>query len=162
MEFLLRVLWLSFLGVHGETTDCPMLQESQLGNTSMLSSEGLLAAALLAQSGVADVSLQILESHTVCLGQGAKRDRYRSVSLMVRYAEWSNGTEKTVQVEYQCSSGEWGFGNQTSVTSKPEGNLTTPLRTDCSLCIKPGRLGGVEVSAEEHCLCKRGVGWGWS
>ena len=142
--------------LQGQTTDCSMLEDSQLGNTSALSTEGLLAAALRAQSGDANVSLQILEANTVCLGQGTVRDAYHSVSVVVRYRE-VNDTEQLVQVEYQCTNGEWGFGNESSASTIPEGNVTTALRRDCSLCIEPDLSpdGGMQVSAEEHCLRKK-------
>ena len=156
---LLRFFWLSatlsLLGARGQTTDCPLLQDSQLGNTSALATEGLLAAALRAQSGDDNVSLQILEANTVCLGQGTVRDAYHSVSVVVRYRE-VNDTEQLVQVEYQCTNGEWGFGNESSVSTIPEGNVTTALRRDCSLCIEPDLSpdGGMQASADEHCVGK--------
>lgn len=151
--FSIAVLMLSPL--HGHRTDCSMLQESQLGNASALSTEGLLAAALKDQFGDVNVSLQILEANTVCLGQGSVRDTYHSVSVVVRYSE-ANDTEQLVQVEYQCTDGEWGFGNESSVTTIPEGNVTTALRTDCSLCTVPDLSPDeVEVSEEEHCLRKK-------
>ena len=128
------------------SADCPMLQDDQLGNTSALSPEGLLPQALMAESGDADpLSILILETNTVCLGQGTVRDTYRSVSVIVSYME-SNSTEVTVQVEYQCVNGSW---DMPSVTQDPMGDLTTALRTDCALCNVSG-----PASAEEHCIRK--------
>ncbi len=129
-----------------------MLQDSQLGNTSLLSTEGLLAETLQMASGEAGhPSFQILETNTVCLGQGTVRDAYRSVSVVVKYRS-SGGVEEIVQVEYQCINGEWGFDTP-SLTNNPEGNLTTALRTDCALCIAPDQSPG-SVSEGEHCMCK--------
>lgn len=134
------------------STDCRTLQDSDLGNTSMLSTDGLLAEALRAEN--ADIPLQILESNTVCLVQGTIRDMYMSVSLVVRY-RIANGTELVVQVEFMCSNNMWGNKNPVpSVTLSPEGNLSTPLRTDCSGCSKPESTSDLASSPEQHCVCK--------
>ena len=154
-ELVLRVLWALLMLVPlacSQSSNCPLLLDSQLGDTSNTSTEGLLAEALREESGGDDVSLQILETQTVCLSQGTVKDTYHSVSVVVRYRE-SGGMEEEVQVEYQCTDGEWGFGNQSSVTLEPVGNLSTALRTDCSLCIKPNI--SAESTAEEHCVCKK-------
>ena len=117
---------------------CEMLKDSDLGNTSIPSSEGLLAA----HQGF---RLQILETHTVCLGQGVLKNRYRSVSVLVRYRK-EDDSEEVVQVEYQCEKNEWV---KPSVTSPPRANFSTPLRTDCALC-SPESFAEEPIS-DQHC-----------
>ena len=146
---------LSFLAVHGQAAICPMLRESQLGNATTLSTEGLLVDTLRSQPENAGLSLQILESHIVCLGQGRIRNTYHSVSVVVRYFGSLSRSVQAVQVDYQCIGGEWGYDTDPSITNNPVGTQSTALRTDCSLCIKPDLSpDGVAASAEEHCICK--------
>lgn len=161
IQLLVRVLCvsslpLSFLAAQGEAAICPMLRQSQLGNVATLSAEGLLVDTLRSQPENAGLSLQILESHTVCLGQGTIRNTYRSVSVVVRYFGSISRSVQEVQVEYQCIGGEWGSARDPSITKNPVGGLTSALRTDCSFCIKPDLSpDGTEASAREHCICKK-------
>lgn len=122
------------------TDNCEMLQESDLGNTSIPSTEGLLAA----QQGFL---LQILETHTVCLGQATLMNHYRSVSVVVRYRR-ENGSEEVVQVEYQCVNNEW-VGDMLP-TSPPRANFSTPLRTNCSKCTPEPLFDGAPIE-DQHC-----------
>ena len=136
--------------------DCAMLQESELGNTTALSKTGLLTDALAVLSGNASLLYQLLEFNTVCLGQGSVRDTYRSISLIVRYAN-NGGTESTMQLHFQCRSGAWniaaeGFGPTANAVTAAGGTLTTALRTDCYVCLDPHGLPAGLVSMEEHCL----------
>lgn len=128
--------------------DCRELRDVDLGDTNTPSTTGLLASALAAGSGEVNPTIQILESNKVCLGQGAVRDTYGTVSLVVSYFKALN-VNLTVQVEYQCTEGVWGFDSQPSVTTAPQASLTTVLRRDCIFCLKPGL--GATVTPEEHC-----------
>ena len=127
--------------------DCPMVQESDLGNTTEFSNVGLLADAL----ADASLSYQLVQYNTVCLGQGKARDLYRSTSLVVRYLD-SAGGDKTQQLHLQCDDGTWstsGFG----VVTAADATLTTSLRKDCLLCSgSPTFLGSQGL--EHHCLGK--------
>ena len=154
-------LWIAYVLVTFELAsaqydDCAMLQESELGDTTALSSTGLLADALAIQSGDAPLMYQLLEFNTVCLGQGSVRDTYRTISLIVRFRD-SGGTESTMQLHFQCGSGAWnipadGFGSSANAVTAAGGTLTTALRTDCFLCLDPSLAPAGQVSVEEHCL----------
>lgn len=124
---------------------CPIVQESDLGNTTQLSSAGLLADAL----ANASLSYQLLEYNTVCLGQGTARDLYRSTSLVVRYLD-SEGREETWQLHFQCAGGTWSTSGIDVVTTA-DATLTTGLRKDCYLCIAPSTFPGITLD-DHHCL----------
>ena len=133
-------------------TECTELQARDLGSTSALSSTGLLASTIGATAGEAsNPNIQILEINTVCLAQGAVRNRYRSSSVVVRYRRENVG-EVIAQVEYQCVNGAWNFGSSPVVnTTNLTATLTTPLRSDCIICISPGLAQTVSVTDTEHC-----------
>ena len=158
-RLLLMVLCLSSLVpvVPGQIliSQCAMLQESQLGNTTALSTEGLLAEALVISGGDADLpSVQILDHNFVCLAQGRVRDTFRSVSVVVKYKK-SDDVELEVQIDFRCTEEEWVVNtNAVGVTHNPEANLTTPLRTDCFFCSSDPLH--FDFSPTEHCLSKDG------
>ena len=145
---------LSLSAVNGQYSDCSMLQASELGDNTTLSSDGLLAEALNARSQ-ATLTYQLLESNTVCLAQGTVRDSYRSTSLVVRYRD-SVGDESTMQLHLQCIDGDWrerNFGFSDNAISTADGSLTTPTRRDCLVCASPAtQIIGSSVSTQEHCL----------
>ncbi len=137
--------------------DCPEFQPSNLGNTTAPSSVGLLADMLRVSAGDTDSnpSVQIREVNVVCLVQGTVRDTYRSVSLVVRYLRASDSMEVIAQMEYQCMSGVWEFQGSAVVTDDPLANFTTPVETDCILCIVQSAAPPLAVVTEvEHCLSK--------
>lgn len=154
LQFWVTLLHLSMLaiGTQGQvfSMNCPPLQDSQLGNTSMPSTEGLLAETLKAESGNAEREpVQILGSNPVCLVQGTMRDTYQAISIVVRYL--SNGVEMVLQAEYMCNDMEWGFGGSgVSLTHEVMATLNTTVLTNCSLCAPPA-VGGSPI---EHCICK--------
>ena len=140
---------------------CPMLQMDDLGNSSTFSSTGLLAEALVA-SGEVNVSVQLVDFHMVCLGQGAMRDTFQTISVVVVYRNASDGINYTVQVEYICGIGmmwSWdilantGQGGISSLSFNPSATLLTPRRLDCSLCVNPSIAPGtLVVTTLEHCI----------
>lgn len=132
--------------------DCLILQPSDLGDTSAPSSVGLLAETLAAEFGTGPPSIQILEINPVCLAQGTMRDRYRSISIVVRYLRAADNMEVEVQVEYDCNnaSGQWRFNPTVAVTVNPEVTLATAVRTNCILCGNSRQVTTVELN-ENHC-----------
>ena len=141
--------------VRAQFDDCSALQESELGNTTALSTSGLLADALAFQSGEANLALQVLEYNTVCLGQGTSRDSYRSTALVVRYLQ-AGESEVISQLHLQCIAGTWStnnFGSSQNALTDADGTLSTSLRTDCFLCLEPDSAPpGQQFSMEHHCL----------
>ena len=149
---LLLLLVLFSSSVNGQYSDCSMLQASELGDNTTLSSTGLLADALNA-GGQATLTYQLLEFNTVCLAQGTVRDTYRSTSLVVRYRD-SLGVESTTQLHLQCIDEDWSdlnFGSIDNAISTTDSSLTTPTRRDCLLCISPAVA---PISTLEHCFGK--------
>ena len=146
----LLLLWVLVVSANGQT-ECTELQARDLGPTTALSSTGLLASTIGATAGEAsNPNIQILEINTVCLAQGAVRDRYRSSSVVVRYRRENVG-EVIAQVEYQCANGVWDSGSSPVVNINPTATLTTPLRSDCIICISPVLAQTVSVTDTEHC-----------
>lgn len=150
--------------VGGQFADCLMLQESELGDSTTLTSSGLLADALAppdeaepSSSEQPDLKYQLLRYNTVCLGQGTVQNTYRSMSLVVRYLD-SLDAQYTIQLHLQCVNGTWStanFGSSVDAVTVADGNLTTPLRRDCLLCVSPSAnlsQADLLISAEEHCL----------
>ncbi len=133
-------------------TDCPMVETSDLGSTTGISSTGLLAVALL--SIAADntaPSIQLLEFNTVCLTQGSRSGFYSFTSIVARYMN-SDGTEATVQVDYQCTANAWShtiLGSSGVITTSPAATLATPLRNDCGACTPPSTFPSDVIN---HCI----------
>ncbi len=133
-------------------TDCPMVETSDLGSTTGISSTGLLAASLLSiATDNAAPSVQLLEFNTVCLTQGSRSGLYSFTSIVARYRN-SDGTEETIQVDYQCTANAWSqtiLGSSGVVTTSPAATLTTTLRNDCGTCISPSTLPSDLIN---HCI----------
>ena len=132
----------------GSAAGCAELQIGDLGSSTAPSAQGLLATALArAEPGNTNPSVQVFQFNTVCLSQGSVKDRYTSVSVVVRYRK--DGMEDTAQVEYFCQNGEWIFPMQFSASLNPNVTLSTSLRTDCLTC-QPQETT-FNVTPEEHC-----------
>ncbi len=151
--FLLAVsLALVFLQIPAVRGDCPMLQESELGDTNAVTAAGLMAEALSFATGEARPTVQLLQYNILCLAQGTGRDTYRSLSLIAEYYRESGDTVDIKQLHLQCVGGNWStvnFGTRSTAISTPTNStLTTTLRTDCFLCLNPLQ-GGPEGA--HHC-----------
>ena len=158
MKFYLAIVLLlvvSAPSARGQISDCPMLQTSDLGDTTSLSSSGWLAAALEFHTDSEDqLTYQLLEYNTVCLGQGSVRGLYRSASFIVRYLN-SSGAENIMQLYLNCIFGSWTTqtgGSHQNAISEAGGNFTTPLRTDCYLCSPP--FLDNRITIEDGCFGK--------
>lgn len=152
MKFLQAAAFLLFAVSVAYGQDCPELQDSELGSTNVPST-GLLASVIASVSGDASSSVQIYTANKVCLGQGTLRNMYRTVSIVVDlHLAGAVNPNMTVQVEFQCTSGMWGFGSQPSISYAPNATLATPVRTDCTICISPATApDAVVISPIEHC-----------
>ncbi len=149
--FLLVIVYSS--QIKGQTgSDCPMVETSDLGNTTGTSSTGLLATSFLSEAadGTAP-SVQLLEFNTVCLTQGSRSGFYSFTSIVARYMN-SDGTEATVQVDYQCIANAWSqtiLGSSGVVTTSPNATLATTPRNDCGACASPSTFPSDAIN---HCV----------
>ncbi len=172
---------LSVVLVAVQAQDCPLLvTPDELGNTTALSQEGLIASSYLVGDASTAPFVQILEARRVCLAAGSAPARYRWVSVIVRYicngavpaiapAPCGNNLEVTSQIDFGCvdtdgptgaNPPEWAIGLPplpnilTYVSIPPDGDFTTPLQISCSFCVNPteGPAAGFgDVDTESHC-----------
>ena len=146
------------------TVDCPPFDVSLLGATDMQTTDGLVEAALRAASGdPAQVRLQVHNSKIVCITNGRTRDTYSGVSVVVNYTctggSGCTGNPILSQFEFGCNNGAWsstvGGSSSDTVTTTPNATLSTPLRTDCGICVSPLRLGfATTTNNDQHCGCE--------
>ena len=161
---LILILVLSF--ARGQV-DCPPFNVSALGATDMLTRGGLIGVVFIVLSGdpAVLVSVQVHDSNIVCLRSGRTRDTYRGVSVVVRYSctgppSECTGNPTLSQFEFECATGPtWAVSVDGStfniITTPPDGSLSTPLRTDCGVCISPARSGFASITDnEQHCGCE--------
>ena len=146
--------------------DCPQFNETELGATDMSSETGLIEDAFQAVRGdSSSVSVQVHDSNVVCLRSGGTRDTYGIVSVIVRYSctgapSECTGTPILSQFEFECVAGpRWapsvGGSAANIITTPPSGSLSTPLRTDCGVCVSPARSGFETITNnEQHCGCE--------
>ena len=141
--------------------DCPMFNVNELGATDMLTQGGLIGNAIAAVSGdPSPVSVQVHNSNIVCLRNGRTRDMYSMVSVIVNYTctgapSECTGNPTLSQFEFECVTGPtWTASVSGSasniITTPPNGTLSTPLRTDCGVCISPARSGFAAITNNEH------------
>ena len=147
---LITLVTLSVLPLVHLQTECPLITASEL--------PGLMSEALSStQQGQTVTVQQLLEHNVVCLAQGTVKNQYRMVSVIASYLLSGSSTLTENQFHFQCVSGSWSTNVLNDVglslsQSPLSGNLTTPLRRDCRLCIDiPGS------SNDEHCVGKRGM-----
>ena len=152
LVFLVVLIWSVSCANGQQVLGCPELQIGDLGDSTAPSAQGLLAIALAKAAGPenATLSIQVLQFNTVCLSQGSVRDRYSSVSVVMRYRR--DGMEATAQAEYQCQNGEWMFPMQFRASLNSNATLSTALRTDCFFCDSPGNT--FNITPVEHCAGK--------
>ena len=155
---------ISVLSFARAQVDCPAFNVSDLGATDMLTRGGLIGAALSAVR--LPVSVQVHDSNIVCLRSGQTRDTYIGVSVVVNYTCTGAPSECTgnpilSQFEFECVANpvRWAPSVDGSaaniITTPPDGNLSTTLRTDCGLCVSPARsIFATITNNEQHCGCK--------
>jgi hypothetical protein len=126
--------------------DCPIVEKSDLGSTSTPSSVGLLPDTLAA-AGLSN-SIQIIDFNIVCLVQAQMKNEYTSISVIVRYFRDLDSMVADVQVEFQCSMGQWSAGN--NVRMDPIATLNSTIALNCILCFEEGTIGSLVVD-DNHC-----------
>ena len=163
---LILISVLSF--ARAQFADCPPLSETDLGAMNALSTTGLVGAAFQAVSGnPSPVNVQVHDSRIVCLSSGRTRDMFSGVSVVVNYTCTGAPSECTgdpilSQFEFECVANpdRWNPSADSSsvadiITTPPNGTLSTPLRTDCIVCISPARPAFATITNnEQHCGCE--------
>ena len=147
--------------------DCLPFTADLLGTTDAPNIAGLIGTALAAVSGdPSPVSVQVHDSNIVCLRSGRTRDTYSGVSVVVNYTctggsrSECTGNPILSQFEFECVTGPtWTASVSGSasniITTPPNGNLSTALRTDCGVCVSPARSGFAAITDnQQHCGCE--------
>ena len=168
MELAVSLILISVLSFARAQVDCPPFNVSELGATDMRPQGGLIGDAFAARSGdqALPVSVQVHNSNIVCLSSGRTRDTYSGVSVVVNYTctgtvpECTTGNPILSQFDFGCVDGpRWAASVSGSasniITTPPDGSLSTPLRTDCAVCVSPAKSGFASITNnEQHCGCE--------
>ena len=105
--------------------------------------ENVIEAIIATGENPAAPTVTVLGFQEVCLAFGVERDRYRGVSVVVRYtctgtAKCPQGTVEE-QIESGCVNGAWSNiveGSTDNTRSENnEANFSTTTREDCSFCV---------------------------
>ncbi len=146
---------------------CPQLEAGDLGTLNTTSTDGLISTALTTGQGSQRPDVQLHSFNTVCLATTRFRDTYRFTSVVANYtcsrtahAICNEAIPRVSQFDFQCvdmsGAPTWitnVFGSEQFVVSDPaDGNLDTPLRTDCAFCVNPLQLSSFVVDNTTHCL----------
>ena len=126
--------------------------------------EEVISEIIATGDSSADVVINVMRFHPVCLAFGAQQDRYRLVSVVVEYTcsghdDCPSGTA-VEQIESECNSGEWSNTVQGSVLDTrsvpPDANFTTTTREDCSFCLSPELASSIGPTTDSvtHCVGK--------
>ena len=162
----LAVLKVVFLSILSATTaqsqwNCSLLEESELGSTESFTNRGLLAEALIAFNQGGDGEYQLVQYNIVCLAQGSGRGQYSMVSVIACYLRRNTAGEMLAQFHFECVSGQWSITvldivGVVTTSAEVVGNLSTPVRTDCRLCIdlSGGGVDAPSATPAEHCIGK--------
>ena len=131
--------------------NCRNITADDLGNTTFLSTDGLLSMVTEGQP------FQLLRYNVVCLSSGSERDTYQFASVIVGYncpgCTEVPELEIIDQITLQCiSANTWSI---VRVRTFPlEANFSTPLETACQSCVDPDfDPGPLELyNFATHCL----------
>lgn len=130
---------------------CARVTKEDLGNTTQLSNEGILAFALANDHfNIAAVDVVVIDINVVCEAQHKIENRYRYTSVVVSYICASNDLRLpncnstvviTNQLTLACELGNWSrliFGDAAfALTPDPTASLSTVLNLGCDICISP-------------------------
>jgi len=142
---------------------CPLIQGSELGRNDTASTEGLISEAFVVQSGDNPTrpSVLLFGYNIVCLATGGTRGTYSFVSVVANFSctgpqSECNGEPLLSQIEFGCPESQWSPSIEGStdniLTTPADGTLSTPVRTDCAICISPARSS--IANNENHCSRK--------
>ncbi len=153
MIALLLLLLLKVVATQLYDSDCPILQEPELGSFSSFSSVGLVPSVLNSVVSLSNDSLyQMGRYQVVCLAQGSGINLYRMISVIVSY-HLENGPFLIGQFHFRCVRNEWNVLDDVSHSYyRPPlvGNLATQVKKNCRLCTDIDR----SATPAEHCVGK--------
>jgi len=171
-KMLAVVAFLFFVYLSCARGQCPLIQGSELGRNDAASTEGLISEAFVVQSGDNPTrpSVLLFGYNIVCLATGGTRGTYSFVSVVANFSctgpqSECNGEPLLSQIEFGCPASQWSpniEGSTDNIRTTPaDGNLSTPVRTDCAICISPARSS--IANNENHCspcnsACNVGLG----
>ena len=114
-----------------------------------------------------DLNIQVSILHPVCLAVGNVPNRYRAVSVWVRYTcsgdddICPSGTVEE-QIESECEGGVWSVVDDDNPdedpgdtrTVNPTAKYATTTKRNCYNCLSPERARGIDPDGTTHCLCE--------
>ena len=147
------IVVLTASGVSGQM-DCPEFTEAEL--------ENVITNHIATGDNPEPPTLDILRFRPVCLAYSQERDRYRFVSVVVKYnctdnANCPSGTA-VEQFDSQCNGGTWRHSVLGDVdnthTENPTADISTTTREDCALCLSPATAAGLGLATDNvtHCV----------
>lgn len=161
MQFVF-VLLVAIFGLLGSANaqSCARITASDLGNSDVASTRGLIAEILRINSG-ADASTPVLlhNFHIVCEGVAVTRDMFREVSVVANYTlSASGGITRTSQFEFSCgTTNVWNVqvsgSTSDTVTTPADATFTTSPNSNCSQCLSTRRSGS-SSDPINHCSGK--------
>ena len=126
---------------------------------SAMDVETLVESLAISKGGEGQgAEITLLDHHFTCLAVGSRADRYREVSVAVRYNATQSGTTnmRLSQIQLECSGGTsthfTGSGDPFEA-DPPESVLTVTTRRDCRLCVITAP-SPIVVNADTNCACK--------
>ena len=105
------------------------------------------------------VEITLLDHHFTCLAVGSRADRYRAVSVAVRYNATQSGVTnmRLSQIQLECNGGtHFAAGSSEPFEAdRPESVLSVTTRRDCRLCaITAPDPSQIAVDGDTNCACK--------
>lgn len=121
---------------------------------------GLITLSLFAGDSPVRKKVEVFHMNIVCETISSRRDTYRYTSVVANYTA-NSGPVKTSQFEYACDKITWTHvvftDSAGTVTTPPDANFNTLLRSDCGLCMTARRAAGLPINItidDNHCACK--------
>ena len=109
-------------------------------------------------------TIDVMMIHPVCLAFSATQDRYRYVSVVVKYTCTGNtncpSSTAVEQIESECINGMWSnsaAGNTQDIRSVPtQAGFLTATRENCTICLSPELItaSGIPLPTDHvtHCV----------
>lgn len=134
IPILLLVCW-SVKNANSQVEDC-----TDFPSDSALES---LISNTFSQSDSSTPTITVVEVNYVCLSSGIFRGTYSGFSAVVLYecTDSQCPNSNVSQFDFSCHNGEWMNDvlgtSENARTDVADANLTSPNRTDCSICLSP-------------------------
>ena len=147
--------------------ECSRFTVADLGNTSELSPDGLLAGSLrTAGETLLRVPVKVNNYRILCDASGTRRNTSSYVSVLVDFqcsfpggtgdlAQCDGMTNITRQYQYRCSSSNMWVNAGVVQTLNPNATFQTEPTNQCRLCDDPTAFPTSPIDPDTHCLCKR-------